>query len=1123
MASFIGTGADEIIIPSFVSSTVTSTGMPRPSNAADIIDGGAGNDTIDGGGGNDILLGGDGNDLLIGGSGNDTVTGGRGNDVALLGNGNDTFIWNPGDGSDVVEGGAGTDTLVFNGSNAGEHIDVSANGSRATLFRDVGTVTMDLNSIEKIQIAALGGADTITVNDLSGTSVKQVAIDLAATGGVGDGQPDTVIVNGSAGNNHIKIASSGSTTSVSGLSAEVTIDHAEGANDTLLVNGLDGNDTIDASALTPGQINLVIDGGAGNDTIIGSAGNDRLIGDDGNDVIRGGAGNDVALLGAGDDRYVWNPGDGSAVVEGQDGVDTLAFNGSSTGETISILANGSRVLVTRDVGAVTMDVSSVENIVISAGSGDDVITAGNGLATLTSLTLDGGAGNDTITGGDGNDMLIGGDGNDTVRGGRGNDVALLGSGDDTFIWNPGDGSDVVEGGAGTDTLVFNGSNIGEHIDVSANGSRATLFRDVGAVTMDLNGIEKIQIAALSGADTITVNDLSGTSVKQVAIDLAATNGVGDGQSDTVIVNGSAGNNHVKIASSGTKTTVSGLSAEVTIDHAEGANDTLLVNGLGGNDVIDASALDATQLKLTVDGGAGNDTIIGSAGNDLLAGGDGNDTVTGGRGNDLATLGSGDDTFIWNPGDGSDTVEGQAGTDTLVFNGSDASEGIFLSANGSRASLFRDVGNVTMDLNGVEHVQIAAAGGADNIVINDLTGTGVTQVAIDLAAAGTSHGDGQADHVTVNGTTGNDFITVDQSGGAVTVSGLAETVTISHAEGALDQLTIAGGIGDDVIDASGLPANRINLVLNGGSGNDVILGSHGNDTVNGGAGNDVAALGDGNDLFVWNPGDGSDFVDGQGGFDTLAFNGSNIGETVDIAATGSQVTLTRDVAGIAMHLTSMERIDFAAGGGADNITVNDLTGTGVKQVAVDLAAFNTTVGDGQSDSVTVNATAGNDHINVTTAGSVITVGGLSEQVTIDHAEAGDHLTINAGAGNDTINASAIPAGAIALTLNGGDGNDVLTGSAGNDLLIGGTGNDTFVFKAGMSGHDVVQDFQLHGAASQGDVLRLEGSSDHSFAEALADGHIAQSGADVLISDGTSIVATLQNVSLAALNSHDFLFA
>ena len=46
--------------------------------------------------------------------------------------------------------------------------------------------------------AALGGADTITVGDLSGTSVKQVAINLAATGGMGDAQSDTVIVNGTA-------------------------------------------------------------------------------------------------------------------------------------------------------------------------------------------------------------------------------------------------------------------------------------------------------------------------------------------------------------------------------------------------------------------------------------------------------------------------------------------------------------------------------------------------------------------------------------------------------------------------------------------------------------------------------------------------------------------------------------------------------------------------------------------------------------------------------------------------------------------------------------------------------------------------------------------------------------
>ena len=45
---------------------------------------------------------------------------------------------------------------------------------------------------------------------------------------------------------------------VNGLAAQVTIAHAEGANDTLIVNGLGGNDTIDASALSAGHINLVI-------------------------------------------------------------------------------------------------------------------------------------------------------------------------------------------------------------------------------------------------------------------------------------------------------------------------------------------------------------------------------------------------------------------------------------------------------------------------------------------------------------------------------------------------------------------------------------------------------------------------------------------------------------------------------------------------------------------------------------------------------------------------------------------------------------------------------------------------------------------------------------------------
>ena len=157
-------------------------------------------------------------------------------------------------------------------------------------------------------------------------------------------------------------------------------------------------------------------------------------------------------------------------------------------------------------------------------------------------------------------MLIGGYGDDVVIGGRGNDVALLGSGDDVFVWNPGDGSDTVDGQAGFDTLLFNGANVNENIDISANGSRATVHPRCRQYH---DGPERRRAHSsstrLGGADNIAVNDLSGTDVKQVAIDLAAPpgSGTGDGAADTVTVNGTAGNDHISIASSGTSVVVTG--------------------------------------------------------------------------------------------------------------------------------------------------------------------------------------------------------------------------------------------------------------------------------------------------------------------------------------------------------------------------------------------------------------------------------------------------------------------------------------------------------------------------------------------------------------------------------------
>jgi Ca2+-binding RTX toxin-like protein len=500
------------------------------------------NVTIDGGAGDDTLIGGDGNDTLIGGPGNDVIDGGRGADTALMGAGNDTFIWNPGDASDTVEGDGGKDVLQFNGSNASEHYDISANGSRVRLFRDVADVTMDLNGIEALNLNTLGSADTVTVGDLTGTDLTKAHIDLSGTpgSGAGDGAADTVTVDGTDSADNVDVEPAAGGILVSGLSTDVQVTGADAASDDVDVNTLGGDDTINSGLGISGPAAVNVDGGTGNDTAI----------------------------------YSGTPFD-----------DTIGI-GPSGGSVATFGATGTPFVVAGDV----------ENLDVQGLAGDDTITGSNGIAGPTHLTIDGGAGDDTLRGGDGDDTLIGGGGSDAVDGGRGSDVALLGAGNDTFTWNPGDGSDTVEGQGGNDTLDFNGSNAAERIDISANGSRVRLSRDVAAVTMDLNGIEGLNVATLGSADTITVNDLSGTDVKTASIDLSGTIGSGtdDGAADTVIENGTAGADRVHVVRSGPQVQTTGLVPRLSILGSEPADDTLQVNTLAGDDRVTV-APDVSQL------------------------------------------------------------------------------------------------------------------------------------------------------------------------------------------------------------------------------------------------------------------------------------------------------------------------------------------------------------------------------------------------------------------------------------------------------------------------------------------------------------------------------------------------
>src|SRR3954468_11708303 len=418
----------------------------------------------------------------------------------------------------------------------------------------------------------------------------------------------------------------------------------------------------------------------------------------------------------------------------------LSVFGDSLDNTVTASRDAAgTVLVNGGAVAVTGGTPTVANtslIQIFGQGGDDALALNEANGALPAANLFGGAGNDVLTGGSGNDQLFGQGDNDTLLGEGGADFLFGGDGND--VLTGGDGDDQVFGEAGNDRMIWN------------PGDDTDLFE--------------------GGAD----------------IDTAEVNGGNSSETFTLTANGS----RVRFD----RVDPAPFSLDI------GTTENLPLNANGGDDTFTASNGLAPLIQLTVDGGAGNDKITGGDGNDVLLGGDGNDVITGGRGNDVALMGAGDDTFVWNPGDGSDTVEGQDGTDTMLFNGANIAEKITMSANGSRLLFTRDVAAIVMDAAGLETVTFNALGGADNITVGDLSGTGVTSVNLNLAATGGA-GDGAADIVTVFGTNGDDAISVVGGGTSVSVVGLPAQVNVTGAEAANDALVVNALGGNDGVTAA----------------------------------------------------------------------------------------------------------------------------------------------------------------------------------------------------------------------------------------------------------------------------------------------------------------------------------
>jgi Ca2+-binding RTX toxin-like protein len=1087
-----------------------------------------------GGAGADAFTGGRGAETFKGGDGNDTADGNGGADRLALGADNDAVRSDAGDGADVIVGEPGRDTLVLNGSNAAERVTVSPAAGRVRITRDVDRLTMDADEVETVAIDPLGGADTVTVDDLTGTDVRQTAVDLAGAlgGATGDGQADTIVANGRAVGDTLKLAGSAGGASLTGLSAALTLSHAEGG-DRVAVNALGGKDTVDASALAAGAFALALDGGADDDVLIGSPGAD---------VADGGAGKDAALLGGGDDLFRWDPGKGSDDVNGQDGADALVFNGSDVGEGFDLAANGGRVRVARDLESATVETDDLERIDLNAlggadtltlgdlhgtdlaqanldfagapggdtgdgrqdrlvgngsggsdaigiagdgstlsltgfgpaisaahlepgtdplalngGDGDDTVDASQLAPAATGLALAGGEGDDTMTGSPGPDTVSGDAGNDTLAGGDGDDRVFLGDGDDTFRLSPNDGSDVVEGQGGTDSVAFIGSDGGDAAGAAADGARVRVSAEGSAA--DADDVEKLRFTPLGGADTIDVPDLRATDVTGVTADLAATEGgtASDAAADVVSMKGTSGPDNVQFAKDAFSVTVTGVPTPVSVANSSAA-DRIALDTLAGGDIVDGSKLATGSIGLSIAGGIGNDTLTGGGGDDTIDGGPDADRVDGDGGDDRALLGAGVDRFTWNPGDGSDTIDGGADNDNLVFNGASVGEKFDANASAGHVSFTRNVANIAMDLDNVESLDLNASGGADTLDVGNLSGTDLNATHVDLG--GTSTGDAAADRVTMNGTDGDDTIVPFMGTPGVSVTGLTTRVDVRSIDATRDVLAVNGQGGADVINAVGVVANTIGMTLDGGAGKDVVFGSQGADSVKGGTGDDVAFLGAGDDAFRWDDGDGSDAIEGQDGFDRLVFVGSAGAEKFNVFPNGGRVLLTRDVGPVTMDLNDVEGLDVNPLAGRDRVTVNDMSGTDLTLMNLDLAAtLGGTTADGVSDNVNVIGTNGQDTMLAVGDATGVTALGLQVQVNITHQEvAFDRLELEGRGGDDVIQASGLTADAIQLSeiggadddvLIGGDGNDILAGDDGDDVLIGGPGNDVLLGGAGAN--------------------------------------------------------------------------
>lgn len=696
----------------------------------DVLQAVGGNDTMDGGDGDDYLFGSaSGGDLLIGGAGDDVlsvstgltiveggdgvdtlqispamadafkgykvdlritgeqeitlgvrvqmsgvenVTGGAGNDI-LIGDAKDNVLMGGSAGDDTLDGGEGSDTVKYLDDGKLGYVVIDLGKTVQTLTEGRGTDT--LISIENV--IGTSGADQITgnvsANHLRGEDgndwLEAIGGNDLLEGGYGD---DTLIATregassdklfGGAGDDQLVTNKSGALLDGGDGDDRFNVSHFANLVGTVVIDGGAGADTLDMRGAYGPIANLTIslavqgrqDVGQGQfldvkgvENILGGSGNDRLTGDAGDNLLAGGAGDDVLDGGAGLDIASYDDYNfqTSVRVDLRNAVQT-DLGGRGTDTFISI--EGVRGTAFGDI----LIGNDKDNLFIG-GAGDDVIDGGAGIDTVSYLNdglqtgayvnlwleaqvasdrgvdrlvsienVIGSAYDDTISGSDGANVLIGGAGNDALDG-RG-------------------GADLLDGGVGDDLL----STYWEQGGVWVNGAGSVLRGGEGRDNFDL-GLGDLRAEGDVGDDHFNLNNLAGAKVIDGgdgydSIQFEVRIGMGVDYTNGVTVD---------LTKTGSQQIATGVTATITsIERIFGSQGADLIIGDNADNYLD--------------GFDGNDVVKGGGGADTLSGRNGSDTLTGGSGGDTLWGGADSDTFVFAAGDTTWSLNSEAGLDVI---------------------------------------------------------------------------------------------------------------------------------------------------------------------------------------------------------------------------------------------------------------------------------------------------------------------------------------------------------------------------------------------------------------------------------------------------------------------------